>query len=331
MTRYVVIVAFLVVLAASCGPRDTPIDHPAYHTPTTQALTDSIAADPGQADFYFQRAEALANMDKDSLALQDVRQAQQLDARNPRYNFTIGYLLLKMDKPREAAKALLRNLEESPGNVNTRILLCRAYLAAHNTGAAQEQINKVLAAAPSHTGALTMQAKIKAELKDTAAAVATLKAVLTTEPRNYDASYQLADWYKASGKQEAIAQYQYTFMLDTNYADPLFEIGNLYEQRGDWQQAKNAYRLCLSKDRDFSEAYLHIGQILLKQDSAEKALRQFNLAVITNPSYAEAYCRKGAAWEQLRQPDSAREAYRQALIFDPGLKDAAEGLKRLKK
>ncbi|WP_118973553.1 tetratricopeptide repeat protein [Taibaiella koreensis] len=331
MIRYAIHFVPLVLLFAACGPGNKPADHPAYHMPATQALSDSIAAYPGQSIYYFQRAEALSNMDKDSLALEDVKTAQQLDSKNPKYNFTIGYLLLKMNKPQEAAKALLRNLEESPGNVNTRILLCRAYLAAHNTGAAQEQVNKVLAAAPGHTGAMMMQARIRAELKDTTAAIATLKEVLVAEPRNYDAAYQLADWYKASGLPEAIAQYQYTYMLDTSYADPLFEIGDLYEQRHEVQKAKEAYRLCLSKDRDFSEAYLRIGQILLRQDSAEKALRHFDLAVITSPGDAAAYSQKGIAWEKLHQPDSAQAAYRQALIFDPGQEAAVEGLKRLKK
>lgn len=330
MMRYSILLLALALGWASCGDHNPQQDNPAYHTPATQALTDSIDAYPGEAVYYYQRAEALSQMDKDSLALEDVKAAQKLDSKNPRYNFTIGYLLLKMNRPQEAAKVLLRNLEESPGNVNTRILLSRAYLSAQNPGAAQEQITKILAAAPGHTEARMMQARIKAAQKDTTAAVTTLKEVLAGNPRNYEASYLLADWYKASGRPEALTQYRYTFGLDTTNADPLFEIGNLYEQQKQWQQAKEAYRFCISKDRDYTEAYLQTGKILLQQDSAEKAMRQLDLAIGTSPANAQAYYQKGQAWEKLRQKDSARIAYRQALVFDHDLKDATEALKRLK-
>lgn len=331
MTRYLALLAGAALLFSSCGPKAVKNDNPAYHNPATQALTDSIEADPGNAGYYFNRAEALANMDLDSLALEDVKAAQKLDSKNPRYNFTIGYLLLKRNQPEAATKALLRNLEESPGNVNVRLLLSRAYLASKNAAAAQDQISKILAAAPKHTAALMIQAQIKAAQQDTTAAIGILKTLQAADPRNYDATFQLADWYKASGNPEAITQYEAAFRIDTTDAAPLFEIGDYYEKQQQPQKAKAAYRLCLSNDRDYTDAYLQLGKILLAEDSTEKALRHFNMAINVMPNSAAAYYNKGLCFEKLHQKDSAVAAYNQSLVFDKTQQEAVAGLKRLRK
>lgn len=176
-----------------------------------------------------------------------------------------------------------------------------------------------------------MQADIMVARKDTAGAEAVLRELLLADPQNYDAAYQLADWYRASGKPEAIAQYRRTFALDTTDVSPLYEIGVLYEQQQQWQAAKDAYKVCIGRDMDFTDAYIRTGNILLRQDSVDKALRHFKMAINTMPDNAEAYAGKGACFEKLSQRDSAVAAYRQALLFDGGRQEAVEGLKRLKK
>lgn len=331
MIRYFAFLFAPVLFLASCGSSKSQNDNPAYHNPAIRPFTDSIEAEPGNARYYFQRAEALSDMDLDSLALEDVKAALERDKDNSQYNFTSGFLLLKLDKPDEAVKVLLHSLQQSPGNANIRLLLGKAYIAAHNPVAAQEQINKILAAAPQHVPALMMQARIKVALKDTLEAIRITKEILTVSPSNYEASFQLADWYKASGNTATIAQYIATYKMDTTNADPLYEIGDFYEQKKQWEKAKEAYRVCIRSDMDYTDAYMQVGKILLAQDSVEKALRHFNLAINTMPNSAEGYFNKGLCFEKLQQKDSALAAYHQATIFDSDLQGPRDGLKRLKK
>jgi len=328
MSRYIFIVFLLFLF--SCKEQNTQTDHPAYHNPTVQAFTDSIQMNPDVPQFYFLRAEALSNLQMDSLALIDVLKAAQLDSNNAQYLYTIGYLNLQLDKPEAAIKALKKNLDLLPGNVNTRLLLSKAYIANNNTEAALEETSKVLAAAPNHPGALFGMAQIKAAQKDTAAAIALAKQLLVADKNNYSASYQLADWYKAQGNAAAVTQYQYTFALDTMDVNPLFEIGEFYEQQKQWELAKQAYKACFVKDLDFTDAYLQMGKILYQQDSTEKALRQFNIAISTAPNSAEAYLHKGLSFQKLNLKDSAVAALNQALVFDHQLQAAKDALKKLK-
>lgn len=270
------------------------------------------------------------NVNEDSLALRDVEKAARLDSLNAKYAYALGYLYLESGQPGKAILTLQKNLKLTPGNTNVRLLLSRAYIANNNIAAAQEQVDKVLAAAPRHPDALFWQARIKASQKDTAAAIAIAKQILTLDSNNYAASMQLADWYSAQNKDEAIRQYEYTFRLDTNDVAPLYEIGAFYEGRQQWKEAKNAYRTCILNDPDYTDAYIQAGKIMYRQDSTEKALRQFNFAIRTDPDNAEAYLQKGLCFEQLKQKDSAIVAFSQALAFKKDMQPAREGLKRLR-
>lgn len=329
MNRYLLFLAS--ALFFSCTDKDIQNDHPAYHNPSVQAYTDSIEQNPDIAQFYFLRAEALSNIDQDSLALADVMTASALDSLNPQYLYTIGYLNLKLEQPGKAITVLKKNLDLSPGNVNVRLLLSRAYLADNNIAAALTETNKVLAAAPAHTEAMLALAQIKIVQKDTVAAIGIAKQLLATDKNNYSVSYQLANWYKAQHNPEAITQYQYTFSIDTNDVGPLFEIGDMYEQLQQNEKAKAAYKVCILKDLDYTDAYLQTGKILYHQDSVEKALRQFNIAISTAPSNAEAYLYKGLSFQKMNLKDSAAAALRQALVFDEDLKEAREALSKIKK
>lgn len=321
---------FASIFLYSCGSPNNEELLPAYHNPTVQPLTDSIQGDPKNATLYFLRAEALSKINNDSLALIDVEKAQSLDGKNPQYSFTIGYLQLQLGHTEAAIKTLQENLKESPGNVNTRMLLARAYLAHHKIEESKQQIDQILAAAPQHTGAMIVQAEILTAQKDTVAAINVLQHILEVNPGNYQASYNIANLYSSSNNDKAISQYLQTFYLDTMDVAPLYDLGSFYETRKDFTKAKSMYTTCILKDRDFTDAYVSLGKIFLQEKNTEKALRHFNLAIATKPNDAESYYLKGKCFETLQQKDSAIVAYNQALTFDAELLEARAGLKRMK-
>jgi tetratricopeptide (TPR) repeat protein len=327
-----IIAPFLIlgITLASCGSSQPEEINPAYHNPTVQPLTDSIRENPENAGLYFRRAEALSQINNDSLALVDVMKAQSLDKNNQQYSFTIGYLNLQLGHTDAAIKALQENLKASSGNVNTRILLAKAFLAANKVNDARNQVNQVLAAAPQHIGAMLMQAEIFTAQKDTLAAINTLLDIIKADPRNYQASYALATLFSESNNDMAISQYQHTFQLDTMDVTPLYDLASFYENRKDLVKAKEFYTTCILKDRDYTDAYIALGKIFFQEKKTEKALRHFNMAIESQPNDAEAYFYKGQCFETMHQKDSAIVAYNQALVFNSRLKDAMDGLRRLK-
>ncbi len=316
----------LMLLIASCGNKnqEQEAEHPAYHNPFVQPLTDSVRNNPGNARYYIMRSEALLGVHEDSLALKDAQKALQLDSTNLQYRYTVGYLQLSLKKYPEAIATLQKILQADAGNQNARFLLISAYLDTRRVAEAQDLVDEVFKAYPDHPQAWFLQAQIKAARKDRAGAIVIAQKLLASDPIDYEVSYQLADWYRDDNNPEAIRQYEKTFRIDTNDVGPLFDIGNIYEYQKQWKQAKAAYRECVLQDPDYTEAYVQIGKILLHQDSADKALRQFNIAISTSPVDAEAYFNKGLCFEKLGLKDSALNAFRQALVFDETLKEARE-------
>lgn len=325
------LIAFLLlILMVSCGQNTKTQDHPAYHNPTVEPYTDSIAAYPESATWYFERAKALSGVNEDSLCLIDLQKAVSMDSLNPEYVQALGNVYLELEQPGKAVTAFQKNLKLSPGDARVRLLLSKAYLENNDTTSAQLEVSKVLAAAPNYPDAMYWQAQIRVAQKDTTAAISLVKQALAIDSGYYQAAYQLADWYAAKGLPEAVPQYEKTFRMDTLDVSPLFEIGEMYKNRKQLQQAKDAYRVCILKDPDYTDAYLETGRILMQQDSTDRALRQFLLAIQTKPGSADAYLNKGLCYEKLKQKDSAVVALRQALVFKPGLKAAQEALARLK-
>lgn len=330
MQNIIASILVLCVFLTSCGPSAPQETNPAYHNPTVQPLTDSIRENSDDPTLYFRRAEALSQINNDSLALIDVMKAQSLDKNNQQYSFTIGYLNLQLGNTDAAIKSLQENLKVSSGNVNTRILLAKAFLAANKTADAQKQVSRILAAAPQHTGAMLMQADILASQKDTTGAINTLQQILIMDPQNYQASYGLATLYSSGNNEMAVRQYQQAFKLDTMDVTPLYDLASFYENRKDLNKAKEFYVTCIRKDHDYTDAYIALGRIFYQEKDTEKALRHFNMAIESQPNDAEAYYYKGKCFETLKVKDSAVVAYNQALVFNPRLKDAMDGLRRLK-
>lgn len=319
------------LLLFSCGSESsTMADHAAYHNPTVQSLTDAIAATPNDAELYYKRSIALSQIDQDSLSLLDLQKAVSIDSTKAQYYQAIGFVQINLGDNKGAVAAFKRNLQFEPQNATYILLLAKSLLLDNKLAEAKDWVAKASANRTNYLEADFMTAQIKAAEKDTMGAIALTRNILERNHTYYDASLQLADWYKSTNNENAVSQYQKTFALDTTDATPLYEIARFYEQAGRLEEAKQAFRACVISDPDYSYGYVHYGDILMKQDSYAKAQRQYEIAIATDPANADAWYGKGYSYEQQNQKDSAIRYYGQSLRFDPGLTAARDALKRLK-
>lgn len=327
--QFFVFSTFIILVSCNYHPKEKTIDYPAYHNPTVQGLTDSIAANPVNASFYFQRSVALSQINNDSLALMDLYKAVKLDSLNAIYYNAIGYVEMNLNHPEKAVVAFQKSLKIKPTDVTTRIDLANAQLAAHNIQEAEAVLNHVLKIAPAYAPALLMQARLFVAKKDTSDAIQTVKNILEKEPDYYDASMQLADWYNEEGNEEAVMQYQKTFQLDSTDAAPLYEIGRFYKKKKKWEKSKQAFANCFITDKDYTYAYINLAEILIQQDSLQKAQRLLKIAIHTEPTNSDAWFLAGNCFEKLQLKDSAKVYYNQAAVFGYSEKEIREAMKRI--
>lgn len=308
----------LLVMLASChkGGQGTE-DYPAYHNPLVAPLTEAISQNPDNAELWYQRSEALLQVQSPELARKDLQQALKLDTSNLKYWFALGQVNITLNDGKGAVLALNQLLEKAPNSGPAKLLLSQAYLLENKPGSAVREINSILEADSSYPGALYRLAQIKLFEKDTTVAVSILQRALQMRDNDYPASLLLAETFAAKHQLQAVQQFRLTFAMDTTDVAPLVAMGRFYEQEQQIVLAKKAYYECLVKDPDCTPALLNMGLLLMKEDSLEKALRQFNTAIQTRPNSAEAYYQKGICFEKLKQQDSARNAFRQALVFAP--------------
>lgn len=327
ITLLIICLAFLL----SCNQETTQDkEHPAYQNPTVAPLTDAIATWPDSADLYFQRSLALSKIDQDSLVLIDLQKAASLAPESVLYLNAIGYVQLNLARPDEAITAFKKSLSMVPGDLEIRLQLAQAYMENNQLEAAASQTESLIHDAPRYLPARLMQAKLKAAHKDTVAAIQLAEAVWEQDRRYYDASLQLADWYKAIGNPKAIDQYQFTFSLNPDDATPLFEIGRFFQQKKQWEEAKSAYKACVIADGDYTYAYIHTAEILMQQDSLDKAQRILKLALATSPANADAWYQTGVCFEKMQLPDSAKQYYDQAAYFGYDATVIRDALNRMK-
>lgn len=319
---------FVCLFFVSCFSRQQAPDAPAYHNPLVQPITDALNNDPDNPQLLYQRSLALLQLNELKLARKDLQQALQKDSNNLQYLFTLSQIQLQTGDNVAAIKNLERLNIRSPKAGTIQLALAKAYLQNNQPERAAQNINNLLKADSAFPGALLSLSRIQLIKKDTDNAIVILKRALQLRENNYSASLLLAECLAAKNSPLAIEAYRQTFAMDTTDVSPLLHIGMYYDRIKQREKAKGIYRECLQKDPDCTAALINTGKILLSQDSVQKALRQINIAIKTQPNSAEAYIQKGICFEKMKQNDSAKVAYGQALVFDPQSTIAKEGWQR---
>ncbi len=330
MRKTLALVSCLVIIMACNQAKNKASDHPAYHNPTVQPLTDAIAEWPDSAGLYFQRSLALSKINQDSLVLIDLQKAATLMPEKVLYLNAIGYVQMNLGHPDKAIPVFQKSLRITPNDPEIQVQLARAFMNNNQLDDASHTVEQVVRAAPRYLPAYLLQAQLKAAEKDTPAAIQLIAKVLSANSHYYDASMQLADWYKELGDSRAVPQYQQAFALNQEDATPLYEIGRFYQQKNQWEKAKIAYKNCFLQDGDYTSAYINTAEILMQQDSLSKARRVLQIAVATAPANADAWYYTGRCFEKMKEADSARYYYEQAAYFGYDAADIHAATIRLK-
>lgn len=319
-----------ILLLLGCNQSNSKVeDAPAYHNPLVQPITNQLAKDPDNPELLFQRSRTLMQVGAPKLAQKDLQKAViKSDSSNPNYLYALSQINLKLNDNEAAIQILNYLLKRTKETQQIRLSLSMAYLQNNQTDLASKTLKQILSADSTYPGALFSQAKVNLAQKDTPAAISLLGKALRLRSDDYSAALLLANCLAAQHNEKAIFQYRMTFALDTTDVAPLVALGEYFEQKGQMEKAKKNYRECLEKDPNCTPALINTGKILMTQDSFAKALRIFNIATMTKPNSSEAYYQKGLCYEKLNQKDSARIAFKQALVFNPKSEEAILGLKR---
>lgn len=101
----------------------------------------------------------------------------------------------------------------------------------------------------------------------------------------------------------------------SNAAVACKERGDAYYQKGQLDQAIEAYTEAVRMNPQYDKAYCNRGFVYAEKGQYHQAIADYTAALRNNPKYALAYFDKGLAYKKLGRKSEAIEAYRQFLRY----------------
>ncbi|MCB9047015.1 MAG: tetratricopeptide repeat protein [Chitinophagales bacterium] len=320
-----------ILLVTACGnDTDTIVnDDPIFREPAIVKVTEEIKKDPDNARLYFERAVMLDGMESDSLALVDYKKAISLDSTRAEYYSAIGDMLFEHKDMEGSVKWIGKALELNPKDRKSHLKLAKMYLFIEDYSKALSEINLVLRQDVYDPEGYYLKGMVYKSLKDTTRALSSFQTALQVEPSYREAMIQLGIVYGMQANPLALQYYDNAFKLDTTDVFPIYARGVYFQDKGDYELAKNEYISAILKDRFYTSSYYNLGYIYMQQDSLQKAFRQYDILTKLDPRDPEAYFNRGLCYELMGKKEEAIIDYKQSLVFDESYEDPKEGLKRL--
>jgi S1-C subfamily serine protease len=105
-----------------------------------------------------------------------------------------------------------------------------------------------------------------------------------------------------------------------------YSLGNLADNKREWDKAIELYRKALALDNKYTDAYLGLGSDYYEKRQYDLELDNYQKAALTASADAKAWYWLGAAYEDIGQFDLAATTYVKALAIDPNYKEALHDL-----
>ncbi|MGF1619289.1 MAG: tetratricopeptide repeat protein [Rhodomicrobiaceae bacterium] len=293
-------------------------------------FTRSIELFDGSASTYNNRANVYIDLGKYEEALADLNRAITLApgygaAYNNRGNakFQLGRHEEALVDYRRATELMPTNAVPYNGRAQVQEMIGRPY-------AGLRYVTRAISLNGKYMAAYRNRALINQRLEREEQALADYERLLTLAPEDADLYVGRGQVHLERGKTlSAVKDFDKAIELDPQ--NPQAYIG-----RGATQIARKRYGEALADldqaitlDTGLAEAYYRRAEAHFHLDDLVRAEADIAKALEITPNYAEVYRVKGRIAEAQQNNEAAIAAYRQALQFDPFIKDVAGVLKKL--
>lgn len=174
-------------------------------------------------------------------------------------------------------------------------------------------------ARPADTQSLFEQAQLEFDHQQLQKAQDTLKALVDSDPDDFEAWTQLGTVHFQAGDQSAaLGNYRKALSLNSDYLPALLNLGKLEMLRKSYQGAIKHLSRVVVLAANLAEAHYLLGEGYLQTKKGSKAVEQFHRALELEPrKMADAHLRMAALYRAAGYMDMAVEEYRQFLAKRP--------------
>lgn len=192
---------------------------------------------------------------------------------------------------------------------------------------AEQACRTALAGDPENPDALHLLGILAFERGDHDEAATLISRSVSRNGNNILALFNLGRVYEARGElPQAEVQYRNILSLAPQDAAVHHVLGDVLCARQQDAAAITHYRQALQIRHDFPEAHLSLGNMLKTQGRVDEAISSYAEAVRLKPNFAQAQLRLGIALREQRQFDRAVTHFEAAVALRPDLKEAQAAL-----
>ncbi len=161
------------------------------------------------------------------------------------------------------------------------------------------------------TGCQSVPSQQVVEAKATATPAGEESATVN-ETSPADDLYQLAMWSAKAGKNEdAIKHFRDLALLDPAYPNAYTNLGLLYLQKNEIEEARKAFILAIENNTRDAIAYNHLAIVEREQGNFKQARGYYQQAIDADPDYVNAYLNLGILLDiYLQDLEGALELYK---------------------
>lgn len=289
----------------------------------TQWLRKSIKADPKLASAHVLLADYQSEQFDYLNALQTLNKASRTFPNN--YEVLRGYGLVEFrrNNMKDAIAYALRAHKLYENDIDTLILLAKAYSATGDYSSAQKFSVRAIELDSTNTDAQIVYARILTQFQGLETGLLYLKDLITKFSYTIDFRLALADLYREQ-ERASHAQKIYEQIVD---ADPKNKnarigLGLSYQAQGVFDKALKQFLAASVINPSDAEGLFRAGILYLEIGKYKEAISQFKRAQIVNPLYPRLNFYIGRAFFQSNDYESALKAAMDERKVNPNLADS---------
>ena len=328
------VITLFVIAACSSDPEKTdallnkPLD-----SLSVSEISNEIRDNPENAKLFMKRAELYYSLNKPDSAINDALLATRLDSLKPEYFIRLSEMCLLSGKSKEAKDYLEKCNRINPDNADVLVKIATIYFYVKDYKKSVEYLDQAAGVNPHDANMFFLRGMIHHQKKEQKAAILNFQKATENNPGFYDAFMMLGLVFGEMNDTVAIQYYRTAISLKPEEIQPHYNLGLLYQDNEDFDQAFKEYQYILRHmNSSYFSAYFNQGYIyMIYLKDYEKAIAYFDSSLASKTDYVEAVYNKGFCFEKMKKYDKARELYNKSKEMVVNYPLAIEGLNRLDK
>ena len=285
-------------------------------------LAKVILAGTDDAEVYFDRSVAYAEVEAYDNAIVDMYDAMKLDSLQPRYYVHLTDVFMSYYRSKQALQTLRLATERFPQNLDILLKYAELSLTLMQNQQAVQTLNKILEQDNQNAQAYFLMGLLMQSEGDFKRAKAAFKKVVEIDPEVVDAYLLLGELYEEDDPALAEQYLKNAMTVAPDEINSLHSMAFFQQNHDNVPGALELYRQINVLQPSYSPAFLNAGILYIEIGELEAALEQFEILVGLEPGNHLGYFYRGLTYKLMGKKEQAITDFENALRFKEDYKKA---------